>query len=199
MIEKNNIPFGPVSGDNLFFAYLKKTGWVLLSIFIVSLALFLILSGSAVSSAMYGDINQDGEINVQDVVLTMRHVLGLQELNSIQRMAADVNNDKTIDVADVTLIMRKSLAIIEKFPGLSSSEFSLVKEDGFSVHEGLLPGYKMVIVSLVINDPENYRVYIAEKELSFSSLDSNSVKPFFYGEIKEEDAKIENVKVKSKK
>ena len=187
--------------QNIYLTCLKKTGWTFLSTIILSLALFFILFSSPASAALYGDINKDGEINVQDVVLTMRYVLGLQELNSIQKIAADVNNDNLIDVTDVTLIMRKSLGLIETFPALASPEFSPVKEGGFSVHDGLSPGHKMVIVSLVIDDPENYRVFMESRKdaLVFSgSLNNDIIEPYFYGEVDEDYAKIEYVKVKSK-
>lgn len=186
---------------NIYIFCLKKSGWMLLSIFIISLALFFILFSSSASAALYGDINQDGEINVQDVVLTMRHILNLQELNSIQKIAADVNGDNQINVADVTLIMRKALGLIEKFTSLPSSDFSPVKEGGFSVYEGLLPGNKMVIVYLVIDDPENYRVFMEGRKepLLFSGpINNDLIEPYFYGEVDKDFASIEYVKVKSK-
>ena len=63
-----------------------------------------------------GDISGDGKVNVNDVVLTMRHVLGQAPLNSDEKLLADVNGDGVIDVRDVTLIMRYALGIIDKFP-----------------------------------------------------------------------------------
>ena len=203
MFPYRNIASERQVDQNIYLTCLKKTGWTLLSILILSLALFFILSSSSASAALYGDINKDGEINVQDVVLTMRYVLGLQELNSIQKIAADVNNDNLIDVTDVTLIMRKSLGLIETFPALASPEFSLVKEGGFSVHEGLSPGRKLVIITLIVDDPQNYEVFVEgrvePKLLEFSnSINNELVEPYFYGEVDEDYAKIEYVKVKSK-
>lgn len=62
-----------------------------------------------------GDVNNDGAIDVQDVVLTMRQTLNLSGLNEQQKLAADVNGDGAIDVNDVVLIMRYSLGLIESF------------------------------------------------------------------------------------
>lgn len=62
-----------------------------------------------------GDINSDSVIDVKDVVLAMRFVLGLADYTEREKKAADVNGDGVIDVLDVTLIMRRALGIIEKF------------------------------------------------------------------------------------
>lgn len=64
-----------------------------------------------------GDVNDDGEINVQDVVLVMQYVIGLRSLTSDQLEAADVNRDGVVNVQDATLIMQHVLGIegIEKF------------------------------------------------------------------------------------
>lgn len=197
----NNNESGRQLKQSFCQAVIKKTGWTVLNILIISIVLLFIIFSSPASAALYGDINQDGEINVQDVVLTMRYTLGLQDLNSIQKIAADVNNDNQINVMDVTLIMRKSLGLIDKFPALPSSEFSLVKEDGFSVYEGLTPGHKMVIVSLVINDPDNYNVFMEGRKepLAFSgSINNDLIQPYFYGEVLEDYASVEYVKVKIK-
>jgi len=88
-----------------------KASLVLLSIFI-----FLFLFAPAAAAATYGDINDDGDINVLDVVLIQQHVLGLEELDEDQEAVADVNGDGDINVQDVTLIMQYSLGLIDEFP-----------------------------------------------------------------------------------
>ena len=65
---------------------------------------------------LYGDINNDGDINVVDAVAVMRHILELEELTKHQVLAADVNNDGEVNVIDVSLIMHKALGLIEEFP-----------------------------------------------------------------------------------
>ncbi len=60
-----------------------------------------------------GDVNDDGEINVQDVVLVMQYVIGLRNLTNDQLEAADVNRDGRVNVQDATRIMRHVLGIEE--------------------------------------------------------------------------------------
>lgn len=64
----------------------------------------------------FGDVNDDGAIDVKDVSLVMRHVLELTKLGEPGKTAADVNGDGKIDIKDITLIMRRALNIIDKFP-----------------------------------------------------------------------------------
>jgi len=53
----------------------------------------------------FGDLNQDGNLNVLDVVLTVSSVLGYGSLNGEQVLAADINMDGQVDVIDITLII----------------------------------------------------------------------------------------------
>jgi len=56
---------------------------------------------------LYGDLNLDGNINIQDIVLTINIVLG----NSAFNQAADMNQDNTIDILDIVLIINLILEI----------------------------------------------------------------------------------------
>ena len=53
----------------------------------------------------FGDLNQDGNINVLDIVLTVSSVLGYGTLNGEQILAADINMDGQVNVLDITLII----------------------------------------------------------------------------------------------
>ncbi len=86
------------------------------SLVLLSVFLFLLLVAPVAMAATYGDVNDDGKINVQDVVLVMKHVLELEELTEAQQAVADVNGDGKINVQDVTLIMQHSLGLIDDFP-----------------------------------------------------------------------------------
>ena len=82
----------------------------------LSILLFLFLFASAASAAMMGDVNDSGTVNVQDVVLVQKYVLGLGTLTDAQKAVADVNGDGNVNVQDVTLIMQFALGLIDEFP-----------------------------------------------------------------------------------
>ena len=61
----------------------------------------IIFPPSYYSSILYGDINNDGNINIQDVILSVNIILDSLAYNE----AADINMDGTIDVLDVINIV----------------------------------------------------------------------------------------------
>lgn len=69
-----------------------------------------------VPDIVYGDVNFDGVINVEDVILIMQSILGLTQLDADQQLAADVNGDGVINVEDVILVMQYILGLITEFP-----------------------------------------------------------------------------------
>lgn len=86
----------------------------LTAIFVV---LFVLMMSSAVSAqTIMGDVNGDGRVDVRDVVLIQKHVLGKISLTAQQRDVADVNGDGLIDARDVALVMQRSIGRISTFP-----------------------------------------------------------------------------------
>ena len=57
------------------------------------------------SSSLPGDLNDDGLVNVLDVVVLVNIVLGLGEANS----AGDLNSDGLINVLDVVILVNMIL------------------------------------------------------------------------------------------
>jgi len=95
----------------------KRTGSKA-ALILLSILLFLMLFTSFASAAVLGDVNEDGKINVLDVVLAMQHVLEIDDppLTEAQKTAADVNGNGLINVLDVTLLMQYALGMIDEFP-----------------------------------------------------------------------------------
>ncbi len=62
-----------------------------------------------------GDVNGDGEIDIADALLVMKHDAGLTIIDEAFQQAADVNNDGEIDIADAILIMKYDAGLINKF------------------------------------------------------------------------------------
>ncbi|MGC9066364.1 MAG: CARDB domain-containing protein [Candidatus Ratteibacteria bacterium] len=72
-------------------------------------------------SLLMGDINNDGEVDISDVILCLRMAIGLPLMvNSRQydppytdrlKKLADMNSRRTIDILDVILILRKAIGL----------------------------------------------------------------------------------------
>ena len=56
---------------------------------------------------LYGDINNDGLLDVRDVTQIARFGVGKRQFTEEETLAADVNLDKTVDVRDITQLCRK--------------------------------------------------------------------------------------------
>ncbi len=163
----------------------KNTVRLIITLIILPAIVFGFLNIPVAYALLYGDVNDDGAINIQDVVLVMQHTLDLDKLADSQKLYADVNSDGIINILDVSLIMQKTLGLVESFPGLPQSEADLIKQ--FIVADSILsildPGKKMVVVTLTVSDPQNYRVYIAGELLAY-----NAAGEWFSGEVGEENA-----------
>ena len=58
-----------------------------------------------VNNILMGDINQDLQLNVLDVVLMVNYVLGNEEFDSTTLLIADLNMDEQLDILDVVLLV----------------------------------------------------------------------------------------------
>ena len=128
-----------------------KTAVVLLTITIIIIA-FASMTTSA-PEIKYGDVNQDGSIDVRDVVMVMHYITGHRDLTEDQFKAADVNGDGAVNVQDVTMIMRHILKI--ETMGLTIK----------SVEE--------VVINVFVNNPAE-RLYFPSKVLA--TLENDSTK-----------------------
>ena len=52
----------------------------------------------------FGDVNEDGKVNIRDVTAIQRFLAEYTDLTERQRGAADVNFDGVVDVRDATLL-----------------------------------------------------------------------------------------------
>ena len=57
-------------------------------------------------TAVPGDVNGDGEVNIQDLRLILRHVCGKEEFDTSELYIADVNEDGTVDIQDLRKVLR---------------------------------------------------------------------------------------------
>jgi len=56
-----------------------------------------------------GDINADGDINIQDVIILINFILGIDEPNEYEFWAGDMNDDGELNIQDVILLINKIL------------------------------------------------------------------------------------------
>ena len=61
------------------------------------------------SSILLGDLNGDGIINIQDVILIVSNILGNNDFTEDESSQADANSDGTIDVLDIVIIINSIL------------------------------------------------------------------------------------------
>lgn len=64
----------------------------------------------------YGDLNEDGTVDVGDAILVLRSIVGKVVLSDQQSLFADVNLDRTIDVGDAILILRHIVGLVPSLP-----------------------------------------------------------------------------------
>ena len=53
-----------------------------------------------------GDINNDGYINILDIVLVLQHIIGNSQLTGVQLQKADFNQDGNVDVLDLVAMVQ---------------------------------------------------------------------------------------------
>lgn len=72
--------------------------------------------GMEAPTVRYGDVNSDGIIDLQDVLLVQRYVAKRIDASRLTTAAADVNGDSIIDLQDMLLIQRYVAKRISRFP-----------------------------------------------------------------------------------
>ena len=68
-----------------------------------------IVMNSTLSGIIPGDVNLDGAVNVQDIVLAVGIIMGNVSANDFQMYAADLNQDTEIDILDIVLLVSQIL------------------------------------------------------------------------------------------
>ena len=63
------------------------------------------------SKAMIGDVTQNGKVNLSDVVMLQKYLMGSYDLSDAQLKVADVTEDGKVTADDVTALMKSLLKI----------------------------------------------------------------------------------------
>jgi hypothetical protein len=54
---------------------------------------------------IYGDLNDDDNVNIQDIVILVNVLIGGWELTETQMQAGDMNDDGVIDILDIVQVV----------------------------------------------------------------------------------------------
>lgn len=60
---------------------------------------------------LYGDINNDGRVDIDDITLLIRHILGNEITDEVNVVAMDMNQDDVVDIDDIAVLINKILAV----------------------------------------------------------------------------------------
>ena len=95
-----------------------------------------------------GDLYEDGQINVHDILLMQHYLTGLEELSGRQLAAADLDDDGTVSMKDIVRLAQILLGINESPDGLAmQSEDSIT----ISVSDGVFDSDGYVEVPVVLS------------------------------------------------
>lgn len=62
-----------------------------------------------------GDVNQDGTVDIMDVIVVNKAVLGIVELTEPQKIVADVDRNQKVDASDSLMILKEAIGITENY------------------------------------------------------------------------------------
>ena len=68
------------------------------------------------SERLWGDVNRDGTVNINDVTALQGHIAELDKLDAESILTGDINGDGVTDIGDATEIQRFLAEMTDKFP-----------------------------------------------------------------------------------
>jgi len=100
------------------------------------------LQGTSVGTVRLAREMHTSDISIGDVIASLRHIVGLDNLTGKAALAADVNNDTKIEISDVISQLRHIVGLDE------INEFDVVNTEGNLVANNLL---NQTSVELILN------------------------------------------------
>ena len=80
---------------------------------------------SAINGIILGDVNFDGSVNIQDILMVVSIILDNIQPNDFQMYAADVNGDTSIDILDIIAMVSIILGGRQTFKPLQNGELKI--------------------------------------------------------------------------
>ena len=68
------------------------------------------------SERLWGDVNRDGTVSINDVTALQGHIAELDKLDAESVLTGDINGDGVTDIGDATEIQRFLAEMTDKFP-----------------------------------------------------------------------------------
>ncbi|MGN0621911.1 MAG: CotH kinase family protein [Porcipelethomonas sp.] len=94
-----------------------------------------------VSGKLTGDVNLNGNIDIQDAVLLQEFLLGAVSLTDSQGSCADINSDGSVNVFDLVSLKRKLFSVAEKYSALLINEVCSSNKDSLKDAAGAAPDW----------------------------------------------------------
>ena len=94
----------------------KKIWCFLLAVCLMQTALLSVYAQEEQDQIVYGQVNEDDEIDSADALLILQKTVDLIELTPKQSAAADVNGDNKVDAGDALCILQYTVDLISVFP-----------------------------------------------------------------------------------
>ncbi len=69
-----------------------------------------------IQTSSWGDVDENGKINVSDALAILKAYVGMQSLTTTQQRAGDVDGNGEVNVADALLVLQKYVGLISAFP-----------------------------------------------------------------------------------
>ena len=70
-----------------------------------------ILAKNSIGECLFGDLDHDGNVVVNDIVIILNYILGDGEFSGYQNCSGNLNGDGNIDVMDIVRIVNVILEI----------------------------------------------------------------------------------------
>lgn len=80
------------------------------------------IGGSSENTPLMGDADENGKVEIQDVVMMNRIYVGVEKISGQGKTNADVDGDGKITLSDSMNVLRYLVHLIDNFDGLKSAE-----------------------------------------------------------------------------
>ena len=104
-----------------------KKVFVILMALIIMLSVLTITANAALPPVLIGDVNSDHSVDIIDVTLIQRSLVGIVDFSYETELRADFDHDGEVSIIDATWIQRKDvgMAIPESYGGWASQDITV--------------------------------------------------------------------------